>query len=128
MNFLLDTHVFLWFITDNNQLSAHARQQICNKKNRIFVSAVVAWEIVIKAKLGRLYFDGQPYEFFQKHLEVNNFESLSISLLHAAHIYSLPDIHKDPFDRLLIAQSYIEKMPLISKDSTIARYDIATIW
>ncbi|MEE4264155.1 MAG: type II toxin-antitoxin system VapC family toxin, partial [Desulfobacteraceae bacterium] len=115
MKYLLDTHAFLWFVTDDDKLSSNARSIINNSNNKVYFSAASAWEMSIKVKLGRLT-PGEDLEpFIIKQLEENNFSTLSITIFHSIYTSMLPEIHKDPFDRMLIAQSKLEDMPLISK-------------
>ena len=121
MNLLLDTHVALWAITDNPNLSAPARDLILAPSSAVWVSAVSVWEITIKHGLGRgdmpvsgrnalRYFRQAGYRF------------LVIEPEHAAAVETLPDHHQDPFDRLLVAQALVEPMRLLTHDTTVARY------
>jgi len=128
MKALLDTHAFLWWITDDPRLSARARKIIANGENTLFLSAASGWEIAIKAKLGRLKLPDDPERFIPKQLAVNAFESLPIQMSHVLHVYKLPDHHRDPFDRLLVAQAQLEKLPILTADPLIARYRVKTIW
>jgi len=128
MKVLLDTHAFLWWITDDPRLSLRAREIIANGANVLFLSAASGWEIAIKAKLGRLRLPDEPERFILKQLESNAIEVLPVQMSHALHVYALPDHHRDPFDRLLIAQAQLEKLPILTADPQISRYEVETIW
>ena len=128
MKYLLDTHAFLWFISNDERLSKNANALIRDRRNELYFSSASAWEISIKAGLGRLSIPDEMESFLLDQLSENGFLSLPITIPHAAYIRKLPGIHKDPFDRILIAQSVIEKLPLISRDRTIKQYDLNIIW
>lgn len=128
MRALLDTHVFLWWITDNSQLSPLAREIISNGENELFLSAASGWEMAIKAKLGKLQLPDDISSFIADQLAINNFTALPIQMKHALHVYTLPDYHRDPFDRLLIAQAQTEDLPILTADPQIARYPVKVIW
>ena len=128
MNVLLDTHAFLWWIADNAELSPRAREVIRDGDNTLFLSAASGWEIAIKAKLGRLQLPDNLERFVIEHMSLNAITSLPIHLSHVLHVYSLPDHHRDPFDRMLIAQSQLEKLPIVTRDPQIARYSVEVIW
>lgn len=128
MRALLDTHTFLWWITDDPRLSARAREVIAGGDNALFVSAASGWEIAIKARLGRLQLPDNVESFILEQLSRNAFSSLPIQLSHALHVYSLPDIHRDPFDRILVAQGQLEKLPIVTADPQIGQYPVEIIW
>jgi PIN domain nuclease of toxin-antitoxin system len=128
MKALLDTHTFLWWITDDPHLSRRARKFIADGRNEIFFSAASGWEIAIKTQRNRLRLPGTPEEFVAEQLTLNAFQSLPIQLSHALNVYGLPDHHRDPFDRLLIVQSKLEGLPLITADQDIVKYDVEVIW
>ncbi len=128
MKALLDTHTFLWWNLDDPQLSDTAREFISDGRNEIFLSAASVWEIAIKYGQGRLELPDKPEQYIAQRLARHRFSSLPIQLSHAAQVYRLPDIHKDPFDRLLVVQSQLEELPLLTADSQIARYDVNIIW
>jgi PIN domain nuclease of toxin-antitoxin system len=125
---LLDTHAFLWWVSDDARLSATAREVIGDGDNSIFLSTASAWEIAIKARLGKLRAPADLETFFAQQLELNAFEVLPVGLRHALHVASLPDLHRDPFDRMLVAQSRVEDLVLITADPAVARYDVQTVW
>ncbi len=128
MKYLLDTHAFLWFVSDDNRLSSKAKSIIKNNKNEIYFSAVSAWELSIKSSLRRLTIKEELEPFIVKQLAENNFSTLSITIFHSIYTSKLPEIHKDPFDRMLIAQSNVEKISLISKDKDIKKYKVQIVW
>jgi PIN domain nuclease of toxin-antitoxin system len=128
MKILLDTHTFLWWIIDAPKLSSRARKIISSSENELFLSAVSGWEIIIKAKLGRLQLHENPAQFILEQIRLNFIQILTIQMSHALHISTLPDLHRDPFDRMLIAQAQLEGLPILTADSQIARYKVEVIW
>ncbi len=128
MNLLLDTHAFLWFIAGDIRLSQTARTLIENPENQVFFSQVSLWEIAIKISLGKLTLL-QPFEkLIAEQLRENQIQLLDIRLQHAAGVISLPFHHRDPFDRMLIAQAQAEHLTLVSEDSAITQYDVLRAW
>jgi PIN domain nuclease of toxin-antitoxin system len=123
LKLLLDTHVLLWWLTGNKPLSKEATRVIKNGSNLVFISAVTAWEISIKKVLGKL----RAPDDFEAQLMENNFQSLPITIPHATLAGQLPIHHDDPFDRLLIAQSKIEGLTLVTRDQKQMLYDIQII-
>jgi PIN domain nuclease of toxin-antitoxin system len=128
MKALLDTHAFLWWITDDARLSSRVRELTGDSTNTLFLSAASGWEIAIKAQLGKLQLPDNLERYIADQLSLNGFESLPIQLRHALHIYTLPDLHRDPFDRILVAQSQLEQLPILTVDPQIARYGVDVIW
>ena len=128
MKVLLDTHVFLWWITDSDFLSEQAYRIISDEKNKIFFSAGSGWEIAIKANLGKIRLPDSPVSFITQQLKINSFQPLPINLNHALHVYNLPMHHRDPFDRILVAQSQLEDLPILTSDPLIVSYEVQTIW
>ena len=128
MRYLLDTHTFLWWCAAEPKLSVDATTVISNSENVIYVSAVSAWEIAIKSRLGKLPLPSKPDDFMSKMLQRHAFSVLEISMKHTLAEYYLPIHHHDPFDRLLIAQASLENMTLISNDKLITKYQITTLW
>lgn len=120
MKYLLDTHIFLWWLQGHPSLTSEARAIIADPKVVIGVSAASFWEIAIKKKMGKLKYPGN----LLKELEKNSFQSLSITPQHALETEKLPDRHKDPFDRMLIAQARVEKITLITSDKEMANYKL----
>ncbi|NNL78386.1 MAG: type II toxin-antitoxin system VapC family toxin [Desulfobacterales bacterium] len=128
MKYLIDTHVFLWFVSEDNKISSKAISLIKDSKNKIFFSAASAWELAIKTKLNRLKIKGDLESFIIEQLSINRFVPLSITISHCLYTEQLPRIHKDPFDRMIIAQSILEDLPLISADRKIRKYKTTVIW
>ena len=128
MKVLLDTHTFLWWITDDNRLSSSAREVITNGDNELFLSAATGWEIAVKAQLGRIKLPKEPHSFIAEQLRLNSIQSLPIHMSHALHVYSLPNHHRDPFDRMIIAQAQLEELPISTTDCQMAKYEIKVIW
>ncbi len=128
MNLLLDSHTFLWFVWDDAQLSPTAKALIQDVANRKLVSVASCWEIAIKVGLKKLDL-GEPAMTFQpRELATNGFDLLGIEMIHATSVESLAPHHKDPFDRLLVAQSMIEKLPVVSVDAQPDAYGITRLW
>jgi len=128
MNILLDTHTFLWFIDDNPRLSESARVVIESEDSQPFISAASLWEIAIKISLGKLQLKQAYDAFIPQQLALNGIGVLSLSLEHLSTVAVLPFHHRDPFDRLLVAQAKIENMPLVSADPAFDLYEIKRIW
>lgn len=120
MNLLLDTHTLIWALENNSTLSSNARDAIIDGKNMVFVSSASAWEISIKKAMGKLKVPNN----LREEIELHRFTQLNINFEHAHLAGELPDIHKDPFDRMLIAQAIIEKLTLVTRDSLIAQYKV----
>lgn len=127
MRYLLDTHVFLWWVTDNNKLPENARALISDKRNELFLSSASVWEIMIKSKIGKIDLPTDPQKFLKKQVKLNYITILNITIEHSLATYNLPEIHKDPFDRMLIAQAIVEKMTIVTSDSFIKQYNVQTI-
>jgi PIN domain nuclease of toxin-antitoxin system len=128
MKVLIDTHTFLWWNTDDPLLSVHAKEIIANGQNEVFLSAASVWEIVIKTAKGRLILPESPVQYISSRMSLYRFRPLPVQISHATLVYELPPHHNDPFDRMLIAQSRLESMPLVTIDEDIRRYDLETIW
>jgi PIN domain nuclease of toxin-antitoxin system len=128
MRILLDTHAFLWWVTDDERLSIPARTSIGASDNQVFMSAASAWEIITKVRIGRLPLPEPVDGFIARHLEENAFQPLAITMRHTFELEALPELHRDPFDRMLIAQAFAEDMPLVTSDHAIHSYAISTIW
>jgi PIN domain nuclease of toxin-antitoxin system len=128
MRILLDTHAFLWWVADDPQLSVNAKNIIANPDNEVYFSVVSAWEIIIKVGTGKLSLSEVPEIYIPSRIASNQFEILPIQMPHILKINCLPNFHKDPFDRLLIAQSLAEDLSLLTVDSLIVQYPVKTIW
>ncbi|MDF0554798.1 type II toxin-antitoxin system VapC family toxin [Kamptonema sp. UHCC 0994] len=128
MRLLLDTHTFIWFIINSPQLNLTVKQLIEDEKNEKLVSIASIWEIAIKQNTGKLSF-GLPFqEFVEQQLSVNSISLQNINLDHINVIESLPLHHRDPFDRLIIAQGMVEHLPILSADSIFDAYPIQRFW
>jgi PIN domain nuclease of toxin-antitoxin system len=122
MRLLLDTHTFLWFISGNAQLSNKARELISDPENDILLSVASLWEIVIKMGLGKLRLAGPFEDVIPRQIDSNEFETLGIELPHLTELIRLPQHHRDPFDRLIIAQAIAEGTPLLARDEAFKDY------
>lgn len=128
MKYLIDTHAFLWYSINDPQLTPKVKDIIENIDHEIFLSVASVWEIVIKHQLGKLVLPTKPEIFITEQLEINHFSTLSINLFHTFESKDLPFHHKDPFDRMLVAQSIVENIPVITADSKLKEYGIVSVW
>ena len=123
MRILIDTHIFIWSLREPERLSASAVEILNDRQNVIFLSVVSAWEIQIKTGTNKLVLDQPLIETIARQQRVNNLQLLPIELRHISGLSRLPMHHRDPFDRLLLAQSNVEAMPLLSADAVFDAYD-----
>ena len=128
MQLLLDTHVFLWWVEGSIELSRKATRAIRDPGNECFVSVASFWEMAIKASLGKLRLDAPLEEFVPEQMAANRFRLLQIDFRHVVGVAGLPFHHRDPFDRLLVAQAVSESMAIVSADRTIKRYGVRQVW
>jgi len=128
MRALLDTHALLWWVRNDARFSARARAVVTDPSSELLFSVAGAWEIAIKCALGQLTLAVDPATYVTTQLQINGIRALSIELAHALAVYSLPQHHKDPFDRLLVAQAVVERVPIITGDPQIGRYGVQVIW
>jgi PIN domain nuclease of toxin-antitoxin system len=128
MKLLLDTHALLWFISNDSQLSVPARQNIENPEHDKFVSAASLWEIAVKLSLGKVKLPRPFCEVFPRQLETNGFELLPISCAQLNQVVALPFHHRDPFDRLLIAQALADDLTLVTRDPDFSKYPAKVLW
>jgi PIN domain nuclease of toxin-antitoxin system len=128
MRLLLDTHMLLWWLTENSSLPVTARKLIGLRNNQVLVSAASASEIATKVRLGRLNVAADLARDFGGYLAQERFESLSISTEHGIRAGSLPGSHKDPFDRMLVAQAQIESLVIVSNDALLDGYGVTRVW
>lgn len=131
MRYLLDTHAFLWFVSGNQSLSLVATSLIEDRNSDIFLSAASIWEMAIKISLGKLSLPSPYSQFIDGELDRNGIILLSISTEHADKVARLPYIlsgHKDPFDRLIVAQSLCENLPVVTKDKNFNAYGVDCHW
>jgi len=125
---LLDTHCWLWWIADPDRISAEARARIADPHTTILFSAASSWEIAIKCATGRLALPEPPEDFVIPRLARDGFLPLAVRHVHALRVAGLPPHHRDPFDRLLIAQAQVERVPIVTADHQFAAYDVELIW
>lgn len=125
---LLDTHVLLWWLTNDRRLSATAIEVIENRSNVVCVSAASAWEIATKTRLGKLTDVPEAAEKFGELSTEHGFTHLPVTFRHGVLAGSFEAAHRDPFDRMLAAQSTIEALPLISRDHAFAEFDVEVVW
>ena len=128
MRLLLDTHTLLWWAFDAPQLSATARAHIADPAAECWVSVASMWEMAIKVSLGKLHIEGGLEAFVQGQLVSQRFRPLPITMPHALRVVDLPWHHRDPFDRLLVAQCQIEGLTLVSADQTLSAYELHRVW
>ena len=127
MTILLDTQCWLWSLLAPERLSDHAQDLLKNRDNRVLFSAASGWEIAIKYAIGKLPLPQPPASFVPERLARDGIETLPVLMSHALHVSELPTHHRDPFDRLLIAQSRLDGVPLLTADPVFARYDVQTV-
>lgn len=131
MRLLLDTCTFLWLIGDVRHLSAKAKAAIGDSSNECWLSAASQWEAMVKHASGRLEIDCEPSAvaaFLAEQREAHGVQSLAVSEADVAHVTTLPDLHRDPFDRLLICQAIEHGLAIVTSDPLIRRYPIKTVW
>jgi PIN domain nuclease of toxin-antitoxin system len=128
MRYLLDTHTFIWWDIAPARLSSRALALCQDRNNQLVLSVASVWEMQIKIQLGKLRFEKSLTEMLAEQRQTNNMVVMPILLTHALAIETLPLIHKDPFDRLLIAQAKVETMPIISRDENFGAYSIEVEW
>ena len=128
MTLLLDTHAFLWFILDDPRLSAVARALMADPTNELLLSPATYWEIAIKVSLGKYTIPGDFAAFMDEQIRENRLTILPIAVSDVAVVASMPFHHRDPFDRMLIAQTKVENLTLVTYDAQVRRYELAWIW
>jgi PIN domain nuclease of toxin-antitoxin system len=124
LKLLLDTHAALWFLSGDDRLGENAQRHLTDDSNRVLLSAAVVWEVAIKRSLGKL---AVPEEYLTLLLDAG-VQPLAVSTAHAAAAEHLPPHHRDPFDRMLVAQAGIEGAALVSRDDALRAYDVTLIW
>jgi PIN domain nuclease of toxin-antitoxin system len=128
MKLLLDTHTFIWFTTDSPQLSSSAKVLIEDELNEKFLSLVSIWEMAVKCSIGKLRFELPFQTFIEQQLVQNSLDLMKIEVLHVSIVATLPLHHRDPFDRLLIAQAIAEQMPIVGADQMFDSYGVNRLW
>jgi PIN domain nuclease of toxin-antitoxin system len=125
---LLDTHVFLWAITDDPHLSERVRRIFVDSESTVLLSAASVWEIIVKAQAGKLPFPKPAARYLRSQLAKTSVEVLPVMLAHALRVETLPLHHRDPFDRILVAQALEEKIPIASADKALTAYPVNIVW
>ena len=127
MRVLLDTHTFLWAVGEPARLSRKVTQFLTADDTQAFLSAASLWEIALKVRAGKLRLP-ETAEFFVEHMAALGVQPLAVEVSHVLLVLGLPDHHRDPFDRLLIAQSQAEHLPIVTSDPAIRRYSVEVLW
>jgi PIN domain nuclease of toxin-antitoxin system len=128
MRAIIDTHVFLWWISDHSQFSRAAKEFLRSSANEPLVSAASLWEMIVKHKKGLLHFPEPVDKFLAQQIAKNRFALLPIEGRHVLALANLPDHHRDPFDRLLVAQSQVENLPIVTADDNLKPYGVEILW
>lgn len=127
MRVLIDTQCWLWMVLSPDRLSPRSRKLVEDRQNTLYLSAASAWEIAIKHGLGMLRLPEPPEAYVPARLAALSMQELAVCAQHALRVASLPQHHRDPFDRLLVAQAQIEDLPVLTADSAFAAYDVTVI-
>ena len=128
MRLLLDTCTFLWIVGGSGELSPRAREIFADPANEVILSAASAWEIAVKHRLGRLPLPAPPDVFVPAQRAAHGIEPLALDEEAALHVAKLPDLHRDPFDRMLVAQAIVGGLILLTPDDHIREYPVRTLW
>ena len=127
MRILLDTHCWLWMQLSPERFSPESLSVVSDPYHEIYLSAASAWEIAIKYRLGKLPLPVPPHEYIPSRMESSNVLGLAVQHAHAAYVAELPDHHRDPFDRLLVAQTVVEKLPILTADAQFRAYEVEVL-
>lgn len=127
MTYLLDTHVWLWMLAEPTRIRPELLAELRHSQTRLWLSAASSWEIAIKWALGRLALPEPPATYVPSRMRRTHVLGLAVAHSHALQVAALPSEHRDPFDRLLIAQAQVEDVPIVTVDPTFDRYDVATV-
>lgn len=128
MRLLLDTQAWLWMVQQPSRLTEDLRARLVDPGTPLLLSAVSAWEIAVKHSLGKLALPAPPREFVPSRMRRDSVDGLPVTHAHALHVATLPWHHGDPFDRLLVAQAQLEKLPIVTSDPQIRRYDVEVLF
>lgn len=128
MRLLLDTHTFIWFVTDSPQISITAKTLIEEEYNQKLLSVASIWEMAIKHSLGKLSFELPFMSFITSQMQQNSMELLNIQVEHINVVANLPLHHRDPFDRLIISQVMVEQIPIVGRDKAFDSYSVQRLW
>jgi PIN domain nuclease of toxin-antitoxin system len=127
MRILLDTHIFLWFISGDTQLSTDVRDAIRNPDNEVYLSAISVWEILVKYQLGKLPLPERPEIYLPKQRDLHQIFSLALDENSVAQLVNLPPLHRDPFDRMLVCQALQNGLTIATVDAAVRAYSVSTI-
>jgi PIN domain nuclease of toxin-antitoxin system len=125
---LLDTCTFLWVVGGAKELSPRARELFADPANEVYLSAASAWEIAVKHRLGKLPLPQAPEEFVPTQRAAHGIEALAVDEESALRVAKLPDLHRDPFDRMLVAQALVGNLAILTPDASIGEYPVRTLW
>lgn len=128
MKLLLDTCTFLWLTSDASELSQSARNLFQDTENEIYLSSISAWEIIVKHELGKLPLPDKAEAFIKRQCQIHYIELLALEFKAVFHLSKLPNLHRDPFDKILICQAIEHGMTLLTNDKMIVQYPVSTIW
>jgi PIN domain nuclease of toxin-antitoxin system len=128
MRLLLDTHVFLWWNQADPRLSRRVRQLLSDPENSLFLSVASAWEMTLKVQSGKLGLPAATAVYIPARLKHYRMDALPVTLEHVLAASTLPAHHRDPFDRMLVAQAQVERLPIVTHDFQVGKYDVETIW
>lgn len=127
MNLLVDTHVWLWSLSSPERLSTEARGLLSSSRNVVYLSAASAWELAIKSALGKIDLPEPVESYVPGRMARQGLTALPVTHAHALRVATLPAHHRDPFDRLLVAQALVERLPILTADAVFDRYDVEVI-
>lgn len=127
MRVLIDTHVFLWWFAAPERLGRRARRSIADGRNEVILSAASCWEMAIKAALGKLTLPEPVERYVPARIAAQGMETLAVLPGHALRVATLPPLHRDPFDRLIVSQALVEELPLLTADTQLRAYGVRTI-
>jgi PIN domain nuclease of toxin-antitoxin system len=125
--YLLDTHVWLWLLAAPERIDETTRSALADRSNELFLSAASSWEIAIKHELGKLALPAPPAVFVPERMRVSGVSAMPVEHTHALHVATLPRHHRDPFDRLLVAQAAVTGLTIVTADHQLAQYDVAVL-
>jgi PIN domain nuclease of toxin-antitoxin system len=128
MKYLLDTVVWLWSVSDVENIGAAGQAILADKDADLYLSTASTWEIAIKAQIGKSTLPEPPPRYIPKRLTEQNIQALTINQIHALKVYELPLHHRDPVDRLIIAQAMVEGMAVLTSDRDFGRYQVQVVW
>jgi PIN domain nuclease of toxin-antitoxin system len=126
-DFLLDTHVWLWLQTEPERVDPRTLRLLSDQRHGLWLSAASAWEIAIKFGLGKLHLPADPSAYVPDRLRSSDTRSLGVEVAHALHVATLPDLHRDPFDRLIVAQAQLLDLTIVTADDQLVEYPVSTI-